>query len=112
MVGVVLHERRLDHLVHLRLPDDPQAAQLWSARGALLAENWSGQLVERAHELTRLEVDVFVAPFELIDLFEHRDRDDHVMFTEVFDAARIVKNNIGVEYEELAFVGHWESFPL
>ena len=59
-------------------------------------------VVQRTHELSCLKMDVFVATFEFVEFFEHRDRDDHVVLTEVFDATSVMENHIGVEYEELS----------
>jgi hypothetical protein len=62
-------------------------------------------MIQPPQKLAGLKVDVFVAPFELIELLEDRDRDRDVVPAEVADAARVVKDDVGVENEDFGGSG-------
>ena len=52
-------------------------------------------------ERTGLEVDVFVALFELVEFFQDGDWNRNVVILEVSQATCVVQNDVGIENEEL-----------
>ena len=79
----------------------PDRAEPLAKRTAFKGEDVAGERVEPAEKLAGLEVDVFVAAFELVEFLEHRDRHGHVVLGELPQAAAVVKDHIRVEHEEL-----------
>jgi hypothetical protein len=59
------------------------------------------QVVEHAHDLARRTTELGEIALELVDLFDHVDRDDHPVFLEREECVRIVKKHVGVEDEVL-----------
>jgi hypothetical protein len=57
-------------------------------------------------ELPGMIVNNLAAFFELIELFQDRDRYDDIMFIEMVDAGAVMENDIGIKDENLFFIYH------
>ena len=100
MVGGVLEKRIVEADTGAGAEDHPDCPQPFAERAPLRRKHVSGEGVKAAEKLARLEVDVFVAPLELVELLEHGDRNCDVVFLEFPNAAAVVEDDVGVEDEE------------
>ena len=100
MVGGVLEERIVEADAGPGAEDHPDRPQPLPQRAPLRRKHVAGEGVEAAEELTGLEMDVFVAPLELVELLEDGDRNRDVVFLELPNAAAVVEDDVGVEDEE------------
>ena len=101
MVGGVLQESILQHIAAIAAKNHPHTPHPRPQRAALSREHIASQGIEPAEEFAGLKIDVFVAPLELVEFLEHRERDRHIMFFEIMDAAVVVEDHIGVEDKDL-----------
>ena len=100
VVGRVLEKRLVEPLLGRPAEHDADRAEALAKRAASGGEHVAGQGVDPAEKLAGLEVDVFVAPLELVEFLEHRDRDRDVVFLEIPDAAAVVEDHVRVEHEQ------------
>ena len=101
MVGRVLQEGVVELRRRAPAEHDPDRAEAVAEWAALAGKHVASQGVEPPEELAGLEVDVFVAALELVEFLEHGDRHGDVVLSELPQATAVVKNDVGVEDEEL-----------
>ena len=59
------------------------------------------QFIEDADKLPGLKIDLIIASFKFVELFQHGDWNDHIVVFEVVDAFTVVQNDIGIEHKGL-----------
>jgi len=89
LAGHRLHARHADH-ASLLVPAD-----------ALEEVPEAPQLVERADDLARVAARLVVVLLELVQLLDHRERDDDLVLLELEDRLRVVQQHVRVEHEML-----------
>ena len=100
VVGGVLEKRIVEADAGAGAEDHPDRPQPLAQRAPLRREHVAGEGVKAAEELAGLEMDVFVAPLELVELLENGDRNRDVVLLELPNAAAVVEDDVGVEDEE------------
>ena len=101
VVGRVLKKRFVQPAVGTAPQHHADRTQALPQRAALGGEHVAGEHIDAAKKLAGLEVDVFIAAFELVEFLEHRDRNRDVVLLEIADAAAVVEDDVGVENKEL-----------
>ena len=102
-------ENAIVRLVEIKRERRARIASSDADRSALLVPHHTlkqraltAQPIERARHLPRVSPRFVVAFLESVELFDHREGNDHLMFGELEDGARVVKQHIRVEHEMLA----------
>lgn len=107
VVGFVGGEEAVEFFVDDGFDGDADGAAAAAEADAFGEEGVAAHAVEAADEFAGVEVDGFVAFFEVVEFFEDGDGEGDVVFLEVFEAAAVVEDDVGVEDEEFfGFGGH------